>query len=240
MLEFMSDATDDPDHARWRHGLRQLQLDAAAGPEARAARRRRRVHRGQALPEDEQLHRRRVPTPGRHHGVLREDQSRQGRPEGPRLRDRGPGRSTDRRMGAGRGADPRPCLRRRRGGRHPHPQRQDRSRRGAGIHEGVAARLPGRDRADPVLLGADRPVPRRRRLGGHLGEPPAPSAVAAMQTTAATIAAEQNLLTVEERVVPVRRDLPPAGSPRTGRGRTAVPPGPERRHPCDRARGVTR
>ena len=45
----------------------------------------------------------------------------------------------DRRLGTGRGAEPGRCLCRRRGGCHPDPQRQDRSRRGAGVHEGVGS-----------------------------------------------------------------------------------------------------
>ena len=46
---------DGPDPARRRHRLRQLQQRAPPRAQARAARRRRRVHRGQALPEDQQL-----------------------------------------------------------------------------------------------------------------------------------------------------------------------------------------
>ena len=58
VLEFMADATSRPDPARRRHRLRQLQQRAPPGPQAVPARRRRRVHRGQAVPQDQLLHRR--------------------------------------------------------------------------------------------------------------------------------------------------------------------------------------
>ena len=47
-LEFMADASDAADPARRRYRLRQLQQRAPPGAEARTARHRRRVHRGQA------------------------------------------------------------------------------------------------------------------------------------------------------------------------------------------------
>ena len=79
LLEFMGDATTIPLLLDGDTGLRQLQQHAPARAEARDARHRGRLHRGQALPEDEQLHRRQ-PAAGGHGRVLREDQGGQGRP----------------------------------------------------------------------------------------------------------------------------------------------------------------
>ena len=73
------------DPARRRHRLRQLQQRAAAREEARAARHRRRLHRGQAVPEDQQLHQRRGAAARRHRRVLRQDQGGQGRADAIRI-----------------------------------------------------------------------------------------------------------------------------------------------------------
>ena len=55
LLEFMVDASDLPILAGRRHRLREFQQHASPGAQARAARHRWRVYRGQAVPEDEQL-----------------------------------------------------------------------------------------------------------------------------------------------------------------------------------------
>ena len=83
-LEFMADRDDRADPGRWRHRLRQFQQHASPGAQAVPARHRRRLYRGQAVPEDELVHRR-GPAAGRHRGVLRQDQGRQGQPDRSRL-----------------------------------------------------------------------------------------------------------------------------------------------------------
>ena len=103
-----------PHPARRRHRLRQLQQRPPARAQAGAAGRRRRLHRGQALPQDQQLHRRRQAAAGRRGRVLQPHQGRQGRPVGRRFRHHHPGRGVHRRLGPRRGAAPGRGLPRRR------------------------------------------------------------------------------------------------------------------------------
>ncbi len=79
---------------RRRHRLRQLQQRAPAGAQAWRARDRRRVSRGQAVPQD-QLVPRRAAAAGRHGGVLRPHPGRQGRADRRRVLHRRPHRGAD-------------------------------------------------------------------------------------------------------------------------------------------------
>ncbi len=144
------------DPARRRHRLRQLQQHAPPGAEARAARRRGGLHRGQDLPQDQLLHQGRGPAAGRCRRVRGQDQGRQGRRQRPRLLHRRAHRGVHRRLGHGRGAQALRGLPRRGRRRRARAQQARRRRRDHRLHEGVGQPPPRRDRADQVLRHADR------------------------------------------------------------------------------------
>jgi phosphoenolpyruvate phosphomutase len=78
VLEFMADATDLPILIDGDTGYGNFNNMRRLVTEARAARHRRRGHRGQAVPEDQLVHRRREADAGRDRRVLRQDQAGQG------------------------------------------------------------------------------------------------------------------------------------------------------------------
>ncbi len=72
VLEFMADATDLPILLDGDTGYGNFNNVRRLVAQARAARHRRRLPRGQAVPQDQQLHRRRAPGAGRGRRVLRQ------------------------------------------------------------------------------------------------------------------------------------------------------------------------
>ena len=145
----------DPDPSRRRHRLRQLQQRAPPCPEALPAGRGRRLPRGQALPQDQLVHRR-APAPGRRRRVLRQDQGRQGQRQRPRLLDRRARGGAHRRAGARRGPASGRGVPRGRRRRHPDPQQAPDRRRDPRLRRRVGRPGAPRHRAHDVLRDAGR------------------------------------------------------------------------------------
>ena len=133
LLEFMGDATTIPLLLDGDTGYGNFNNMRRLVQKLETARHRGRLHRGQALPEDEQLHRRQ-PAAGGHGRVLREDQGGQGRAARRQLQHRRAGGSVHRGLGPGRGPEAGRGVPARRRGRHPHPQQAVQAGRDPRVH----------------------------------------------------------------------------------------------------------
>ena len=171
VLEFMADATSvpilldgDTGYGNFNNVRRLVRKLCQRGVAAR-------VPRGQALPEDQLVHRR-APAARRRRRVLRQDQGREGQRHRPRLLDRRARRGAHRRAGARRSP---PAGRGVPGGgrrRHPDPQQApDAPTRSSPSPPSGAVRGPLVIVPTMYYATPDRRVPAGRHLGRHLGEP---------------------------------------------------------------------
>ena len=205
--------------------LRHLQEPASAGPQAGAARHRRHLHRGQAVPEDQQLHRRRTPAAGGQRRILRKDQGRQGRAARRAPLDCRAGRGADRRMGHGRGAALRRALSPSRGRRDPDPLQTVVARRDPHVRACVGRPRSAGDRAHQVLQHADRRVPQGRHRPRNLGQPPDPCGRVGDAGGRAGDPRQPDAGRGRGPHRAGRRDLPAAGCRRVFSGRRDLPVG---------------
>ncbi|MYW17017.1 phosphonopyruvate decarboxylase [Streptomyces sp. SID2955] len=159
-----------PGHRRLRHRFRRPDERRVRDAALRAGGHRRALHRGQALPEDQQL-RRRGPGPAARRGLRPEAQERQGRAVRPRHRADRPHRGADRRAAGGGGPGTRARLRRRGRRRGARAQQEPPPRGSPGVRLPLA--VPGAaGRRTDHLQHRDRGRALRRRVPpGDLREP---------------------------------------------------------------------